>query len=265
MKNLVKIILSFYMLCSLNIYANEVKTKKKGLLQDFKAKEAWEKTKEVSSEIGEEVSEKTQEVIADTKDKLDRTRQLRAENDFFVLGNYAPVDFLIPSKLGFTLGYNSNQDTSWELEFLQGSVSVPFVIKDLGKMTDRRISVIRRSYLGNNSFNISYGLSYFDFSIKIGDELLNRVSGNYPSLDVLELQSLGFNVGVGNRWQVSDSITFGIDWFSWSQPVLTTRDRSPFLDYATNPDDRKNAEDAKKWISYFPRLSFLKLQLGILF
>jgi hypothetical protein len=188
------------------------------------------------------------------------------KNDYFALANYSPVDLLVPSKFGFTLGYADDPEKTWEFEYLRGSISVPFIIEDLGKMTDERFSVIKRSYSEGSSFNLSYGLSYFDFSFHLGDRLLNRVTGgNYPWIDLVQVQSLGFNLALGNRWLVKKNMIFGVDWISWAQPVLVTNKKSAFLDNASNQQDKDDVDKAMKLISYFPRLAFLKLQVGISF
>lgn len=203
-----------------------------------------------------------EKIAEDSKD----TRYRRSLNQYYALGNFAPFDLLIPSKYGVTLGVISDPGKTWEFEYLRGSISIPYLVEDLGKMTDERYSLIARSYGDGNSFNFSYGITYFDFSMHLGDQLLNKVSGgNYPALDLVQLQALGFNVGIGNRWSFDRNITFGIDWISWSQPVFITKKQSAFLDHASDPGDRDDVDKAMKLISYFPRFSFLKLQLGILF
>lgn len=217
-----------------------------------------------------EILDQTKKVAEDTANQLNetlnQTRLRREQADYFVFANYSPIDLLIPGKSGLSFGGIRDVDHSWEFEYLSGSISVPFLIKDLGKMTDKRFSYIKRSYFGGNSFNFNYGLSYFDFSLMLGDELLNRISGGtYPSLDLVEVQSLGFNIGIGNRWVFNKNISFGIDWLSWSQPIYTLKSKSVFLDYASNPDDKEDVENGLKTITYFPRLTILKLQLGILF
>ncbi|MDH4467227.1 MAG: hypothetical protein QE271_04145 [Bacteriovoracaceae bacterium] len=184
---------------------------------------------------------------------------------YFLYANYSPIDLIILSKIGFTVGLNQNEHSSWEFEYLRGSYAIPSIIQDLGKMVDERYSIIRRSYFGGGSFNLSYGVTLFSFSVTIGDDFINRLNANYPSANLLELQSAGFNFGVGNRWKLSDQFSFGVDWFSWSQPVFVTKDEGEFLNYASNQDDRDDIEKAKKIINYLPRLTFLKIQLGILF
>lgn len=214
----------------------------------------------------EKTKDKIEQNVKQAEEAVQNTRTLREQNEYFGLINYAPLDLIIPSKLGVTIGLVKDADTTWEIEYLRGSVSIPFLVDDLGSMTDQRLSLIRRSYLGSNSFNISYGISYYDFKIHLGDEILSRLSsGTVPSIDLIRIQSLGFNFALGNRWHFKRNMTFGVDWISWSQPLVITNKDSIFLDYATNPQDRDDVDTALKLLSYFPRFSFFKVQLGILF
>lgn len=194
------------------------------------------------------------------------SRKRRGLESFVVLGNYSFFDLIIPSKIGLTAGYTETADTTWEIEYLRASLSVPFLVDDIGKMTDQRWSIIRRSFLGKNSFNFSYGLTYFDYSVKVGSEILNRLDSSYPGgLDLISLEGVGVNVGFGNRWIIQKNVTIGIDWLSLSQPVILTGKKSGILNYINNANDRKNVEKVIRIGSYFPRLAAIKLQLGISF
>jgi len=173
---------------------------------------------------------------------------------------------LILGKYGGTAGFTSSADRSWEIEYLHGSFTAHVFIEDLGNMTDNRLSLITRSYLGRNSFNVSYGLSYFDFYVGLGEQFLARVSPSARSAaDHLEVESLGFNIGFGNRWQLSRSVSLGVDWLVWSQPVFLLRKNAGFLDHVTNAWDRGPIEKAINTMSYFPRFTMLKLQFGLSF
>lgn len=198
--------------------------------------------------------------------ELSSTKLRRESSKYVLLANYSPIDLIILSKYGISLGWSPSVSKTWELEYLRGTVSIPFLVKDLGQMSDERISLMARSYSSRNSFNISYGLTYFDFSMHLGDQLLNRVSGGtYPSMDLVRLQSLGFNLGIGNRWVFQHNITLGVDWLAWSQPVVMLSKKSVFLDHATNSQDRDDVSNAMDVISYFPRLTLLKIQFGMVF
>lgn len=190
----------------------------------------------------------------------------RADSQFVVLAAYSPFDLIIPSKIGITAGYISNVNTTWELEYLRSSFSVPFLVDDLGKMTDQRLSLIRRSFIGKNSFNFSYGVTYFDYSLRVGSEILNRIDPSYPGgLDLVSIEGLGINVAFGNRWTIQKNITIGVDWLSLSQPIVLTGKKSGILKYINNDSDRENVSDAIRIVSYFPRFAAIKLQLGIMF
>lgn len=206
------------------------------------------------------------EATTETVNKaLSTTQNMRSESTAFVFLNYSPIDLIIPNKYGATLGLTQSVDQTWEFEYLRGSVTVPFVVKDLGGMTDQRYSLIGRSYLGTNSFNISYGLTYFDFAITLGNEYLSQVSGNIPSVELIDLESIGFNLGIGNRWIFDNHISFGIDWIAWSQPVIVTKKSSAFLEYASEGSQKSDVNAALDLISYMPRFTFFKIQLGLTF
>lgn len=223
----------------------------------------------LSDKVGEAFNsavETTKEVVDQVHDKINETKSIRENTKYYLLGNYAVLDLLVPTKYGFSMGAVEDVRRSWELEYLHGSLSVPFIIEDLGKVTDDRISVIGRSYFGNNSFNFNYGLSYFSFLLHLGDKLLNQLTGGaYPSVDLIEVNSVGFHLGIGNRWAINKSATLGIDWVEWSQPVIVTSKKTAFLDYATKQSDRDAVDSLIKTVSYFPRLTIFKIQFGFLF
>lgn len=197
---------------------------------------------------------------------LSETRDRRANSQYFALLNYSFADLIVPSKYGVTFGLVQDVGRTWEIEYLRGSVSVPVIIKDLGEVSDERVSIIKRSYFSNGSFNLSYGVTYFDFSLHLGDDILSRVSGgSYPSMDLVRVQAFGANLAIGNRWIFRKDITLGIDWFSWAQPLYITDKRSAFLDHATDENDKDDVQKGLNIISYFPRFALIKLQFGMSF
>ncbi|UYL09244.1 hypothetical protein B9G69_001470 [Bdellovibrio sp. SKB1291214] len=236
-----------------------------------------EEVKQAAPEKEQSTSEKAKEVFnkatviakqaTDTVVKtFNETRVRREAESYFVLGSYSGVDLLIPGKYGATVGAIQSADNTWEIEYLRGSVAVPVVVADLGSMRDERISLIRRSYFGGNSFNLSYGLSYYNFTLHLGDDILSRVtSGYYPNMGMIQIEALGLNVALGNRWIFRKNITLGVDWFSWSQPLHVTHVSAEYLNHATNQQDIDNVQKGIDIISHFPRFAAIKFQLGILF
>lgn len=196
---------------------------------------------------------------------LSHSRLVRQNSDYFVAANYSPIDLVLPSKLGFTLGLINDADYTWEAEYLKSSVSVPFLVDDIGEMKDERFSLIRRNYFGTETFNLSYGLSYFKFKVHIGNKYLASVATNVPDVDLIRVESLGFNVGIGNRWIFSNRWMLGVDWVSWSQPVVATRKQNIFEDYTTDEDSKDTINTAVKLITWVPRITLLKLQVGYSF
>ncbi len=50
------------------------------------------------------------------------SREFRNNSTRFINAIYSPVDLLVPSKYGFNLGYVKSADTTWEFEFLRGTI-----------------------------------------------------------------------------------------------------------------------------------------------
>lgn len=215
----------------------------------------------LSSALHAQTQEKVAEELAQA---LNHSRKIRSSSEYFGIGTYSPLDLILPSKLGLTFGKNKDADHTWELEYLRSSVSVPFIVDDLGAMTDERLSWIKRNYYGSEIFNFSYGLSYHRFSLNLGNKYLSSVT-SVPNVELIEIESLGFNLGIGNRWIFENKMILGVEWFSWAQPVFKTKYNNSFKDYVTNADDQDTVDKGVKLISYLPRFAILKLQLGYSF
>lgn len=180
--------------------------------------------------------------------------------------HYSPLDFLIPSKTGAAVLYRTSKDSAWELEYSNGSVKVPFIIKDLGEVAETRISLNRRHSNGGAGFQFFYGLFYQSFTLRLGNEILSRVTGGaIPSIELIEIGSVGASIGLGYRWHLKDRYVLGVDGAAWAQPMMNTKRSTPFLDAATNTTDRDNVDTAVKLIQYMPRFSLLKVSAGVEF
>lgn len=188
----------------------------------------------------------------------------REGKNYLASFSYSLVDIPLPNKMGLNLGLIKSPTQTWELEFLRGNLSFGG-FRDLASASDTRIGLIGRSYYGKH-FHISYGLSYFDFSAKLGDELMNGMTGGaYPSVDVLTIQGFGANVGLGTTWVFKQKFTLGIDWISWAQPLFITKRSSDYLNYSNNQSGKDNVSATIRFVSYLPRFSVLGVHLGMLF
>ncbi|MES2963244.1 MAG: hypothetical protein V4760_05095 [Bdellovibrionota bacterium] len=228
--------------------------------------EAEEKTTgEKVQEAADKAADGIQDAAKKVGEQLGQTASVRAQSDMVILGNLAPIDLIVGPKLGLSLGWVQSASRTLELEYVKGSIKAPF-IKELGEVSDTRISLMSRSYSARNSFNFTWGVSYMALNGRIGDELLSRLSGgSIPNVEFIGIESVGLTAGIGNRWIFSRGITFGVDWFTWSQPIIVTKKEAKFLDYVSNQNDKDNMQKAIDLISVIPHFSLLKLQFGMTF
>lgn len=219
------------------------------------------------------ITDKVQGVLEEVKEDVKRAHDdatksseiQRQQYRYFGGLEWAPLDLLIPGKFGAHMGYNADANRSYELEYIRGSLSVPFIIDDLGSLVDDRISFNVRQFSGG-TFNFFYGLDYIRFRLKLGNDLLGRLNPGVPSeVNVLELASLGAHVGLGNRWALRKNVMFGVDWVAWTQPLYRTVRKDPFLTYASDANDKDNVRDTLRIVEYFPRFTILRLSLGASF
>lgn len=216
-------------------------------------------------EGAEKAAEGIQDAAKDVAKDMGSSAARRGDSDMVITGQYAPIDLVLPSKLGLSIGWIANARSTYELEYLKGSVKPP-LIEDFGEVADTRLTLMKRSYFSSNSFNFSWGVAYMGFKGKVGDALLARLSGGaVPEIELINVESFGTHLGFGNRWVFKRGVTFGIDWFQWTQPIIVTKRDAKFLDYVSNQSDRDSIDKGLKILSYFPRFSVLKIQLGYTF
>lgn len=180
---------------------------------------------------------------------------------------YSPIDLLIPSKIGASIGYRFGETNVFELEYLRGTIAIPFLVDDIGSFKEEKLSLLVRSFSDrSSSFNFFYGVAMVRTRLEIGNEILSRVSGSIPAgYDVANFLSIAPVVGIGNRWKWDNGVTFTIDWASLTQPVVVVKDELPIFDSVTNAEDKDDLDTFKKIVSYFPRLTLFKLELGFSF
>lgn len=176
---------------------------------------------------------------------------------------YAPLDLLIPGKIGVTTRMSRSSEAAFELEYLQGRFSAPFFIDDLGSMTDRRISVVKRSFRGR--FNVHYGVTHFSFDARLGGGYLQYVTPAARERDVVSARSLGIVAGIGHRWALGDRVLVGIDWISWAQPLFTIERDDIVTSHMTDSSARDRIEKTVGLVMSTPRLSVLKAHIGYQF
>ncbi|MBX2987055.1 MAG: hypothetical protein KF802_04075 [Bdellovibrionaceae bacterium] len=225
---------------------------------------AVETVAESVKETAKEAGEKIDQAVVRVDERLTQARASRARGGWFAAVEYSYLDMILPSKFGLVVGKNRDQNTSWELEYLSGSIKPPGFLDRFGGLEEQRYSFLWRKYLGTNSFNLFAGVHYGKFTIQIGDAMLSRVAGT-PTIDAMRLEAFGGTVGLGNRWTLKNGLTFGVDWLSWAQPLVVISRKAAFIDEAGTADDGSDARSAMNLVSYFPRFSAVKLHLGYSF
>jgi hypothetical protein len=200
---------------------------------------------EVDANKKDSLTTRARELINQTSETLDTaekkitgelsSKDWRRDKRFALFVNYAAFDLFLPGKKGASAVFMESEDNSWELEYLKADIAVPLLIQNLGAIEETRISLLKRSFWGSNSFSGYFGLSFNSLSVTLGDELLSKLTnGAVPNSNLLVLNSIGLNAGVGNRWTIWKGVTYGADWIGFSQPLLTTRRDAKVLDFATN-------------------------------
>lgn len=184
---------------------------------------------------------------------------------YYALFNYSYLDLLIPGKWGVSFGKNITEDIGWELEYLRSSFGDIWITDDIGSFSETRITLIRRSYFGFKSLNYGLGVAYNHLEANLGNQLLNSVSSDAPSSDVIDARGLGSYISIGNRWEVGKTGYFGVDWITWSQLWFRLREDSDIVDAIEDEDDREDVQDVLGYVYRFPRITLLKIQAGFRF
>lgn len=221
--------------------------------------EEWQKSSPTEIPPEEVSSSSSAETPAEEQQKL-------SPGGYFLGLTYSPLDLLIPSKWGAKVGGETPGELAWEVEYLRGAWETPFIIADLGQMTDERFSLIFRSYGQRKSFNFHFGVTYFAFKANLSPKFLDTVPAQVDtSYEVVRVESVGFNLGLGHRWHWGKHFHFGVDWLSWAQPVFITKNQSEIKDLTNDEDTKDTISDAVRIANYVPRLLSLKVFLNYSF
>jgi len=232
-------------------------------------KTIWEKAKEKTSEAADYVQGKSKIAYEKTVELVNESVLKRNVVDYGVLVHYSYLDLIIPSKYGITFSKNSeDRNTQYEIQYLRGSISIPFIVEDLGSMTEQRLSLLKRNFSNTSNFNWFYGISYNKFDISLGVKYLNTLAPgqNVYNYELIDIQTLGLDLGFGHRWYYKNGLTIAVDWAAISQPLALLKKEAPYTEGSNSSNDNKDSVNtALKIISYFPRMSFFKLSLGYSF
>lgn len=181
-----------------------------------------------------------------------------------VMVHLSPFSTWLPMKYGLNAGYIYNDNWTWEFEYTQRSISGKVASVDFGKITDERYGIQSRWYPGANSFHLIMGLFKNTLSMELGNSILDSI-GSVPPVTMWKVESMGPQLGLGNRWQWSKGITFGVDWFLMYIPMFNKKVDDRVFDYVNNPEDRDDLNSVSRVINNIPQFDVLRLHLGYTF
>jgi hypothetical protein len=222
-------------------------------------KPAGSSIEEVVDEAKPIVPEEPKPVVKEIRKGADTTRENRSASNGTLMFGWEPFATWIPSKWGMSYTQIFNEKWSVEFEYYTGSINSNYVGVDLGAVKERRFTLQARRYVGN-SFHYSFGPVVSDFNARLGSSI---VASDYSSS--FSAQNLGVAGGIGNRWQWSNGVTFGIDWFRISIPVIETKVEDNVLDDITDSGDQQEIKDIIRTFNRVPTFVLFGLNIGYTF
>ncbi|MEZ0392448.1 MAG: hypothetical protein ACAH59_09545 [Pseudobdellovibrionaceae bacterium] len=192
------------------------------------------------------------------------TKVLRGLSQYTGSLHLSPFSTWLPMKYGLALGAVLNENWTIEGEYTQKTISASVSSVDFGEVKDKRYGIQSRWYPGSNSFHFIMGLYKSEFSAEVGNSILDNI-GTMPSSTLIKIESIGPQLGLANRWQWTNGIHFGVDWFVMYVPLFNQKIDDAILDSVNNSDDQDDLDKAIAVISKIPQFDVLKLQLGYSF
>lgn len=187
------------------------------------------------------------------------SRENRAASTGTFMAGWEPFTTWIPSKWGLSYTQIINENWSVELEYYTASIDSNYVGVDLGVVKERRLTLQARKYVGN-SFHYSFGPVLSDFHARLGSSI---VASDYSQS--FSAQNLGVAFGLGNRWQWSNGVTFGLDWIRVSIPVFETKVDDNVLKDVTSSGDQEDIKQIIRTFNRVPTFVVFGLSIGYTF
>jgi hypothetical protein len=223
---------------------------------------AWDKTKDKASDALDYGAGKWNGL----KSAINSASLNRARTPWSVTANYAFLEMWVLTKYGLTVARNESAAKTYELEYMTGSLGIGYFGVDIGKIEEQRLALMSRSFSERNSFSWFYGAYINQIQAHLGNDYLATVPGvTRSSVELMELQTLGATFGIGNRWQLKNGFTWGVDWLSVHWPLMVLQQDSPFIANSNDPSKRNSADDAMDVFKRLPSFGAFKLQLGYSF
>lgn len=229
-------------------------------------KTRWEELRDKTSETAKGTYDSAAAKAHEFKSNLDATRENRGETKWSIVGEYSLFETWVLSKKAIAITYNETSANSCEFEYATGSLGWGAFGIDIGEIKEQRYSLLSRSYVNRKTWSFITGIYYNKINVQLGNALLVTVVGaQQASVKFLELDTVGFTWGFGQRWQTQKGYVWGADWFTIHVPLFVTEESAPFLDASSSEERRKDVGAALNFFKRIPEFAVIKIQLGYSF
>jgi hypothetical protein len=179
-----------------------------------------------------------------------------------VMLGYQYFSTWIPGKWDASYTYIKNKKWSFEFEYASGSVGRSVFGLDIGRISEKKYSLVARRYLGN-SFHFIFGGYKNEFRAKLGDSILDSMTN--LSTDDFRVKGTGLALGLGNRWQWEKGVTLGIDWFRMNIPLINKTVDNDVLENIQDNSDASEVKDIIVKLKNIPTFVILGIDVGYTF
>jgi hypothetical protein len=226
----------------------------------------FEKSKENTLEALDYVKEKGTELKKQSDAKSAESVTLGQKHNSGLNVYYSPIDLIVPGKYGLGFVFSSeDKQSQYELQFIRASYSISALSVDFLKLTDQRLSVLKRNFSSTGNFNWFYGMSYISLEGTLGSSLLSQIvpSSDVENSELVNIKTLGFDLGLGHRWYFKNNFSISADWVGVSQPLIILKKEAAYLNTTTtSSSDKNNVKNGIDAATFLPRFFAVKLSLG---
>lgn len=188
-------------------------------------------------------------------------RDFRAQKKWTALAQLSTASLLIPLRPGVSLSWNRTPEWSYEASYMTGSLSAGVAGQDIASFAEKSLLLRARYFGSSNSFHYIVGLSRETGDFRLGNKYLNMVTGA-GDISLAKFSSLAVNLGLGNRWQWENGLSFGVDWATLILPLSVQDTNSDYFQTNASAADKQSLRDTLDIIAKFPRFAFLTVSAG---
>lgn len=178
-----------------------------------------------------------------------------ANNSHKIGAGYSLLDLWIPGKYQLNYQYKTS-NAVYEFMYEYGSKAFGALDYDLGDFTEQRFNFNKRNLIRDQSFHFYYGAFYRTFSINLGKKYLSALTNQKAHIDVVEIHTMGINLGLASIWKLNKKWDLNLDWIHFGIPVYNTYIKSDILNEIRNESQK---DDIQSVISFIEKVPFARL------